>query len=447
MDRPATTLSGSPTRPTAAVRVSSDHLHDGEAESLAVVGRVIGELEGELVALRRDIHAHPELGNAELRTTRLIASRLSAAGLTPRLLSRTGLTCDIGVSTDTDGDGHAAAPSMVALRADIDALPVREETSLPFRSTVPGVAHACGHDMHTAMVLGAGLALHRAARDGVLPRPVRLIFQPAEEVMPGGSHDVIDAGGLDGVGEIYCVHVDPRLHVGQVGLKAGAITSASDRIVIRLTGDGGHTARPHLTQDLVHALGVMVSTLPGALSRRLDPRAGVSLVWGRVQAGHAANAIPSEGWAEGTIRCLDAGAWDLAPQLTTELAVELAKPYGVRAEVDVYRGTPPVMNDPHAIDVLRAATLDVLGPSGVAATEQSLGAEDFSWYLHHVPGALARLGVRPEGQDSMPDLHRPDFDPDERAIGIGARLLATTAVLAARRAHPGTVVGQSSDMR
>lgn len=247
--------------------------------------------------------------------------------------------------------------------------------------------------------------------------------------MPGGSHDVLAAGGLDGVGRILCVHCDPRLDVGRVGIREGAITSACDRVVVRLGGRGGHTARPHLTDDLVQALGTLTTGLPAALSRRLDPRAGVSLVWGRVAAGHAGNAIPSRGEAEGTIRSLDPTAWARTPELMQALARDLVAPYGVTAEVEVRRGVPPVVNDAGSAELLRAATEAALGPDAVASTDQSLGAEDFAWYLAQVPGALARLGVRHPGDGQVRDLHQGGFDPDERAIGIGVRLLATAALV------------------
>ena len=283
-------------------------------------------------------------------------------------------------------------------------------------------------------MLGAGLVLAELARAGLLHRDVRLVFQPAEEIMPGGAHDVIDAGGLDGVDRIFALHCDPRLDTGHLGLTVGPITSASDRILVRLSGQGGHTARPHLTQDVVHALGVLVSQLPAVLGRRLDPRAGVSLVWGRVTAGHVANAIPAEGWAEGTIRCLDPEAWEVAPALAAELATQLVTPFGVTAEVDTYRGVPPVVNDATSVEVLREAAGAVLGPEGAQPTSQSLGAEDFAWYLEHVPGALARLGVRRPGDEIAADLHQGTFDPDEDAIGLAIRLLATAVVLGPRPA-------------
>jgi len=396
-------------------------------ELLGEVERLAKQYQADMVEVRRDLHSHPELGRGEVRTTRIVATRLRAAGLSPRLLPTTGLVCDIDPGDPSPS--AATRPELIALRADIDALPVRDEKPVPYRSQVPGVCHACGHDVHTAGVLGAGLVLAELGRQGLLTRRVRLVFQPAEEIMPGGAHDVIEAGGLDGVDRILALHCDPRLDTGRVGLTVGPITSASDRILVRLSGQGGHTARPHLTQDVVHALGVLVSQLPAVLGRRLDPRAGVSLVWGRVTAGHVANAIPAEGWAEGTIRCLDANAWETAPALAAALATQLVAPFGVTAEVDTYRGVPPVVNDDVSVRLFRQAATAVLGPESAVPTDQSLGAEDFAWYLEHVPGALARLGVRRPGDEVAADLHQGTFDPDEDAISIAARLLTMSVLL------------------
>lgn len=383
-----------------------------------VPGRV-DKVRDEVVAVRRDLRAHPELGWHEVRTTELLRRRLAAAGLSPRVLpTGTGLICDIGF-----GD------TCVALRADIDALPVPDGVDSPYRSTVEGVAHACGHDVHTAALLGAGLVLAQMSAEGLLDRRIRLIFEPAEEVMPGGALGVIAAGGLDGVHRIYGLHCDPRLDVGQVGLRVGALTAAADRILVRLTGPGGHTSRPHLTADLVYALATVVTELPAALSRRVDPRAGMSLVWGRITAGSAANAIPSRGEVEGTLRCLDERAWRLTAELVPTLADQLVAPFGVQVETEVTHGVPPVVNDAMTIGVLRTAVEHTLGPSAVAATDQSLGGEDFAWYLEHAPGAMARLGVRPIGTELAADLHTPGFDPDEEAIALGTTILTATALL------------------
>jgi len=377
------------------------------------------ELESELIAIRRDLHAHPEVAWQERRSTALVVQRLTAAGLTPRVLpGGVGLTCDIGVG-----------PVAVGLRADLDALPLSDTKDVPYRSTNDGVCHACGHDVHTAAVLGAGLML--AAR-GELPGRVRLVFQPAEEVLPGGALEVIAAGGLAGVGRIFALHCDPRTTVGQVALRVGPITAASDHVLVRLSGPGGHTARPHLTGDLVHALGVVLSQTAGALSRRVDPRAGLSLVFGRVAAGGAANAIPGSGEAEGTLRCLDPAVWETAPALVAEIVAGLVAPFRVAASVEVTRGVPPCVNEADSVALLADAAREVLGDEAVVGTEQSLGGEDFAWYLQRVPGALARLGVAPPGTEGTLDLHRSEFDVDERAIGIGARVLAAAALHALR---------------
>lgn len=228
---------------------------------------------------------------------------------------------------------------------------------------------------------------------------------------------------------IYGLHCDPRLQVGQIGLRVGALTAAADRILVRLDGPGGHTSRPHLTADLVYALATLVTELPAALSRRVDPRAGMSLVWGRITSGSAANAIPARGEVEGTLRCLDVNAWRLAAELIPTLAEQLVSPYGVEVDTEVTHGVPPVMNDAAAIEVLKTAVERTMGSGAVAATDQSLGGEDFAWYLEHVPGAMARLGVRPAGVETAADLHTPGFNPSEDAIALGTTLLASSALL------------------
>jgi amidohydrolase len=377
----------------------------------------------ELIAFRRDLHAHPELGYHEHRTTSRVALRLAAAGLRPVTLPKgTGLIVDIG-------DHAPAGAPLVALRADLDALPITDEKNVPYRSTAVGICHACGHDVHTTVLLGTGLFLAGQAAAGTLPGRIRLIFQPAEEV-PGGALDVMAAGGIASVDRIFALHCDPRLDVGKVGTRSGPITAACDKIRVRVSGPGGHTARPHLTADLVYALGKIVTELPAALTRRVDPRSSLSLVWGRVSAGTAANAIPDDGVAEGTVRCLDDEAWHEAPDLLKALIESVASAYGVIAELNYQRNVPPTVNEAVSTAIIEAAATRVLGPDCVTPAPQSLGGEDFAWLLESIPGALARLGTRTPGSAHDFDIHQPTFDVDERAIGVGVRLMASTALTA-----------------
>ncbi|MFD6877050.1 MULTISPECIES: amidohydrolase [unclassified Streptomyces] len=391
-------------------------------------GKLPDHLRAELIAFRRDLHMHPELGHQEFRTTAAIKARLEKAGLRPRVLkSGTGLICDVGT-----WDG---VRPMLALRADIDALPIPDaKTHVAYRSTFPDRAHACGHDVHTAVVLGAGLVLAELDRQGLLPRPVRLLFQPAEEVLPGGASDAIESGVLDGVGKIIAVHCDPRVDAGRIGLRPGPITSACDRLEVSLSGAGGHTARPHLTTDLVTAAARVAVDVPALLTRRMDARSGMSVTWGRIEAGHACNVIPMHAELSGTVRCLDLGAWHEAPDMIHAAIDEVATMHGAKFEINHVRGVPPVVNDPAVTELLREAMAVRRGADAVEDTEQSLGGEDFSWYLEHVPGAMARLGTRKPGDTTKRDLHRGDFDVDESAIGVGVEFFTAAVLLDGLRA-------------
>ncbi|MEV4437224.1 amidohydrolase [Streptomyces sp. NPDC049555] len=388
-------------------------------------------LRSELIAFRRDLHMHPELGNREFRTTAAVRARLEKAGLRPRTLAAgTGLICDIGRDS---ASFRAAGRPVLALRADLDALPIPDTKTVPYRSTVPKMAHACGHDVHTTVVLGAGLVLADLAEQGLLPHPVRLVFQPAEEVLPGGALDAIECGALDGVGRILAVHCDPKVEVGRLGLRTGAITSACDRVEVTLSGPGGHTARPHLTTDLVTAAARVATDVPAVLSRRADARSGLSVTWGRLETGHACNVIPQRAELAGTVRCLDVHTWRQAPDLVHAAVDEVAGLHNAKSEISYLRGVPPVVNDAEVTSLLRRAMTARRGRYAVEDTEQSLGGEDFSWYLEHVPGAMARLGVRPVGDTTRRDLHCGDFDVDEGAIEVGVELFTAAALLDGNR--------------
>ena len=405
----------------------------------AAVDEWVAANQGALSATRRHLHAHPELGYAEFETTSFLEQRLRHHGLTPRRLpTGTGLTVDVG-----SGD------PVVVLRGDIDALPLADLKDVPYASTREGLAHACGHDVHTTVVLGVAVAL--ASLDG-LPGTVRCVFQPAEETVPGGATEVVAAGVLDGASRAFALHCDPSIPAGKIGLRTGPITAACDRMDVTLTGPGGHTARPQLTVDLVDALGRLITDLPGLLSRQVDPRAGMSLVWGAVNAGVAANAIPQRGQLRGTVRVLDRDAWKGAEELMRSLVERVAATTGAEVDVDYIRGVPPVVNDPRAVALLRTAALETVGSDHVVLSPQSMGGEDFGWFADVMPIALARLGTHGGGPPL--DLHRGTFDVDERAIGVGVRLLARTALHAlvadaapARtgRPAPGDTAGRRAD--
>ncbi|MCD6640108.1 MAG: amidohydrolase [Nocardioides sp.] len=387
-----------------------------ELPASPVIAEIVDKYADDLIALRRDLHAHPELSWAEERTTQSVVKHLDGTGWRVRVLDGGGVIADIG-----EGD------RLVALRADLDALPVDDLTTDPWKSTIPGVAHACGHDVHTAALVGAGLALAEVEARGLLDGRVRLLFQPAEEVMPGGALHLLETGALDGVDQVFGLHCDPSLDVGRLGLRDGPLTGAADALSVRLAGKGGHTSRPHLTEDLTFALGKLITELPAILSRRLDPRAGVSVVWGVVRAGSAHNVIPGTGMVAGTVRMLDSVAWAEAEHLVRQLVTEIVSPYGVSAEVTYQRGVPPVVNQPESTAVLTRAVTSVLGSHGAVPTSQSLGGEDFGWYLDRVPGAMARLGTRTPGGATY-DLHQGNLRVDEAATGIGARVMAEAAV-------------------
>jgi len=383
-----------------------------------VLDRWLAAHGAELVSVRRHIHANPELSGEEFGTAEYLAGRLAAVGLEPRFLPKgNGLICDIG-----EGD------RMVALRADLDALPLPDVKDVPYRSTVDGVCHACGHDVHASVVLGAGLVAAALADKGMLTGRVRLLLQPSEERFPSGAPEVIAAGGLEDVSAIFAVHCDPRLEAGLIGVRSGPLTASADQLEVRLCGTGGHTARPHLTTDLVNALGRVLVDVPALLSRRVDPRAGVSLVFGAVHAGQAANAIPQEGHVRGTVRILDRAVWQEVPDLLDELVHAAVAGTGAEAHVQYTRGVPPVVNDRLATATMAGGAAAALGSDRVVEAPVSMGGEDFAYYLEQVPGAMARLGVGRPGEEL--DLHQGSFDADERAIGYGVRMLVHTALAA-----------------
>lgn len=392
----------------------------GTAAPADLARQVAAEVDAiaeQLLSWRRDVHQHPEVSWQEERTTALVTRVLGEAGARVRRLPGTGALVEIG---------HAEPDVRIGLRADLDALPIEEITGLEFASRTPGAAHACGHDVHTVGVLGAGLALLAMQEELIARRvAVRLIFQPAEETHPGGALKVMEHAGLEGLDRVLAVHCDPAVDVGHVGLRVGPITAASDMVHVALTGRGGHTSRPHLTQDLTYALAKVVTEVPAALSRRLDPRAAAILVWGEVRAGSAPNVIPTRGEATGTLRMLDAETWDSVKPLFTDIVESVVSPYGVTATVTYTQGVPPVDNENASVVALSRAAMLLLGATSVEPTKQSMGGEDLGWYLQQVPGAMARLGTRTPGGPTF-ELHQGDLVVDEGAVLVAAKVLAAS---------------------
>ncbi len=405
---------------TDGVSVEPNHLPLAPQPTSAA-GRIDGWVathEAELIAFRRRLHAEPELSFDETLTTDAVMQRLVVDGLAPqRLESGTGLYCDVG----TDGP-------LVAVRADLDALAMDDVKDVPYRSRNAGVAHACGHDVHTTVALGTGLVLNQLSRDGLLPGRVRLLFEPGEERVPGGAVEIVESGLLAGVASVYAVHCDPKIDVGTLGTRIGAITSASDLVEVTLRGPGGHTARPHRTVDLVSVMAMLVMDLPVLVTERMGGAENCRLVFGAIHAGAAANVIPSHGTVTGSLRTPDRVAWDLAPIALRESLDKILAPTGAQWDLRHVRGVPPVINDATAARTLARAGRSFLGEDAVVETEHSWGGDSFGWMTSAVPGAFVRLGTHNPASDDHLDLHHSRFDVDERCIAIGVRTM-TRAVL------------------
>ena len=372
----------------------------------------------EMIAFRRRVHAEPELSFEEVATTDAVIERLLVEDLEPvRLASGTGLVCDIGL-----GD------PVVALRADIDALPLQETSAVPYRSRTPGVSHACGHDVHTAAVLGAGLALHKLHGEGRLPGAVRLIFEPGEEQVPGGALEIVEAGWLEPIQSIFAVHCDPKAVVGDYGVRTGPITSASDMVEVRLSGPGGHTARPHLTVDLIQVTADLALRLPDIIDHKVGGNGVTRLVFGTLRSGSAANIIPDEAVIRGSLRTPHDEVWQRLPAALEEAVTEILQPTGAEWTLRHVRGVAPVTNDPDVTAIAAGAAEALAGAEALRPAEHSWGGDSFGWFTVNVPGAYIRLGTHNPEWPAMLDLHHPGFRVDERSIAHGSALLALSAL-------------------
>jgi len=380
-------------------------------------------LESRILDLRRHLHRYPELSGQEFATTACLAEWLTAQGL-----STSPGPGGVGIVTDLPAESGLP---IIALRADIDALPIQETTVLPFRSEVPGVMHACGHDAHTAMLFGAITALHRA---GSLPAPCRGIFQSSEEAGQGAL-DLVHAGALQGVGEIIALHVDPNLPAGSIGITAGPQTACCQDFVILIKGRGGHAARPHLSIDPIAIGSQLVTQIYQFIPRMMDLRNPAVVTVGQFEGGHCANVIPDVVTLRGTIRALDRIVAEETRQRLAHLCEGAAAASGSTVEVSFSRLLPGVVNDPAITAACVESARELVGAERLVLTgTPSMGAEDFADYLTVVPGCMMRLGVAGPSIGVRP-LHTPTFEIEESALLVGARLLVRSFLRLAHSKH------------
>lgn len=382
-----------------------------------------------LVELRHDLHAHPELGYEETRTSGIVQRELAAAGVE----HRAGLAGGTGVYAVVGADAPGEA---VALRADMDALPIRELNDLPYRSTVADRMHACGHDGHTTILVGAARVLARLAAEGNLPHPVSFIFQPAEEGGGGGQRMVRD-GCLEGrvlgppVSHVFGLHGWPELPLGHVGTRPGPLFAASDRFEIRVTGHGGHAAWPEACRDPVVAASAIVQAVQTIVSRNVAPQDAAVISITRFDAGTAFNIIPDEAVLQGTVRSLREPVQTLIRRRLEEIVVRTAEAHGCTGSLDYMVNYPVMENDPGAVEAFRRVASDVVTPERVRGVEHpAMVGEDFAYYGREVPSCFFLLGLRPPTVASMPSLHHPRFDFNDEAIPLGIELLVRLATAA-----------------
>ncbi len=373
----------------------------------------------ELQRWRRTLHQHPELEFDLDWTAPYVAGELEKIGLEPRTgVGISGIVAEIG----SDGP-------IVALRADMDALPILEENDVPYKSLHPGRMHACGHDAHTAMLLGAASLLFRAHREHPLPGRVRLIFQPSEEAHKegrGGARRMIEDGVLEGVQAIFGQHVDPEVHVGDVATRPGPMMAAAESFCLRISGQVSHAAFPHQGLDAIAIASQVLNSLHQIVSRRLNPVRPAVITVGTINGGTKSNVLAGEVRMTGTIRTFDD---ETREKLIEEMhrSAEIARALGGDYDLEILPGTVPLVNDPGLFSFTRSVISELLGPEHFQEAPLRMGGEDFSFFAREVPGVFMRLGVRTPGAPVRP-LHTPTFDLDERALPIGAAVLGTLAV-------------------
>ncbi|MGB0564092.1 MAG: M20 family metallopeptidase [Spirulinaceae cyanobacterium] len=379
------------------------------------------QLQPRLVEMRRHLHAHPELSGEEHQTAAYVAGVLSSCGLhVTEGVGKTGVVGELA--------GGGADERRLAIRTDMDALPITERTNLSFASTKPGVMHACGHDVHTTLGLGIAMVLSQLVeqRGDRLPGPVRFLFQPAEEIAKGADWMVTD-GAMQGVDHILGVHVFPSIPAESIGIRYGALTAAADDLEIMIQGESGHGARPHEAKDAIWIAAQVITALQQAISRTQNPLRPVVLTIGEIHGGRAPNVIADQVRLTGTVRSLHPETREALPAWIETIVQNICTSYGATAQVSYDRCVPSVQNDAALTQLLESSAVEALGRDRVQVLpEPSLGAEDFAMYLDHAPGSMFRLGVG--GRDrANPPLHHPGFWVDESAIQTGVVTLAYAA--------------------
>jgi amidohydrolase len=375
-------------------------------------------ISSRLVEIRRHIHAHPELSGEEYQTAAFIAGVLSANGLhVEEGIGRTGVIGEL--------KGTQSSDNILAIRTDMDALPIQERTSLEYASRIPGVMHACGHDIHTTVGLGTAMILSQIASE--LGGKVRFIFQPAEEIAQGANWMVKD-GVMNNVAAILGLHVFPSIPAGSVGIRYGALTAAADDLEIIIIGESGHGARPHEAIDAIWIASQVITSLQQAISRTQNPLRPVVLSIGKISGGRAPNVIADRVQLLGTVRSLHPETRNNLPDWIEKIVSNVCNSYNAKYQVNYRQGVPSVQNDNALTQLLQSAAEEAWTNERVQILpEPSLGAEDFSIYLEHAPGAMFRLGVGYEERIINHPLHHPQFEVDESAIMTGVVTLAYAA--------------------
>ena len=399
----------------------------GLAPGDAALGASIARELPRTVEIRRRIHANPELGEREVETAKLVAARLKELGLEVREgVAKTGV---VGILKGAKPGGCAA------WRADMDALPVAEETGLPFRSTKKdtwdgkevGVMHACGHDVHTAVALGVAAVLADPAVRKDLEGTVVFLFQPAEESLPDpglhGAARMVAEGALENPrpGAVFGLHCGPELEVGKIGLRAGGALAAADEVRISVVGKQTHGAHPDLGVDPILVASHIVIALENIPAREIDARETIVLTFGKIEGGNRFNIIPERAELLGTLRTHDKAVQEKAHRRIREIAEGTAQAFGAKAEVAIREFTPVTWNDPALVARERPFLEAAVGKGNVVDDKPAMGAEDFAFFAQKVPGLYFFLGVAPEGRPAPGQLHTPTFDPDERCIEVGMR--------------------------